>query len=78
MSHSRSQQKQKTKENIDVGFHVLMTVIMMSCVIWGTTPCSPVKFPSASIKSQVFHAGFLLGLFFHYAGYGDMFHRNVS
>jgi hypothetical protein len=51
-----------------VGFEVLTAVVMKSTIFWEV----------GAELAICFHAGFLLGLFFHPENVGDMSPRNVG
>jgi hypothetical protein len=62
-----------------VGFEVLITWVMKRSILWDTTPCSPLKINRRfGGTCRLFHAGFLLGLFFDPEDEGDVFLRNVG
>jgi hypothetical protein len=62
---------------IYVGFEGPTAVLMKSSVFWDTNPRSPLKVSMKQV-SYLFHADFLIGLFFGPEDGGDMFLRNVG
>jgi hypothetical protein len=73
---------------LNVGFKILTAVIMQSSVFWDVTPCSPLEVnrhfrgtAGSKFNNQacyLFHAGFLLSLFFDPEGGGDISLRNFG
>jgi hypothetical protein len=82
-----------TKAKTNVGFEVLTAVIMNNSIFWDITPCSQFGSQQTFRRTHVtsifrveeernqchlFHAYFLLGLFFDLEYGSDMLHRNVG
>jgi hypothetical protein len=70
----------ETRSVVYIGFEVLTAVVMKSTIFWDITPCSPlsVNQSESGWQAELFHAGFLLGLFFGPEDGGDMFLRNIG
>jgi hypothetical protein len=91
--HCVCRNKDTWTSHADVGFEVLIAVVMKSCIFWNIAPCSPLKItddsgnvspPSAGPKNKpdspaccLLHSDFLPGLFFDLEDGRVTFLRNV-